>query len=60
MPILTPPPRCKHVNQVLMEDMVVVLHGEDFDYGIGSYERCVCVVVPISIEDRPSTTRKPA
>lgn len=27
--------------QVLIEDMVVVLHGEDFDYGIGSYERCV-------------------
>lgn len=24
---------------VLMEDMVVVLHGEDFNFGLGSYER---------------------
>lgn len=24
-----------------MEDMVVVLHGEEFNYGIGSYERSV-------------------
>ncbi|CAM9856202.1 unnamed protein product, partial [Hapterophycus canaliculatus] len=24
---------------VLVEDMVVVLHGDDFDFGIGSYER---------------------
>lgn len=26
-------------DQVLIEDMVVVLHGDNFNYGIGDYER---------------------
>lgn len=30
-------------TQVLLEDMVVVLHGDDFDFGIGSYERSACL-----------------
>ena len=39
------------LNQVLMEDMVVVLHGDDFDFGIGDYERCVraCVGLPVCV-----------
>lgn len=35
------PPQQKMPSQVLVEDVVVTLHGDNYDFGIGSYERCV-------------------